>query len=198
MEVLMTLQGSQMEADDPITSYMLQVCLNLKPCSQFFWQFNFFFSFDLSVRLCRHGQDCVNALVRISYHTWVLLCPLCSSLLSSNQMWVSLLLDQKMKMVNLMTRGMFSFFFHSFDSMAFSLCFVSWITFIFWWCPYGGNVESNVCGHRRILRICHVMLMSMVHLLYWIHIFGSSHPSHQQIKQTLIIWIVMYRRFFRS
>jgi hypothetical protein len=38
----MTLQGSQMEADDPITSYMLQVCLNLKPCSQFFWQFNFF------------------------------------------------------------------------------------------------------------------------------------------------------------
>lgn len=26
MEVLMSLQGSQMEADDPTTSYMLQVC----------------------------------------------------------------------------------------------------------------------------------------------------------------------------
>lgn len=119
----------------------------------------FFFSFDLSVHLCRHGQDCVNALVRISYHTWVLLCPLCSSLLSSNQMWVSLLLDQKMKMVNLMTRGMSSFSFHIFDSITFSLCSVSWITFIFWWYPYDdGNVESSVWGHRYILRIwpCHV------------------------------------------
>ena len=27
MEVLMTLQGSPTEADDPTTSYMLQVCL---------------------------------------------------------------------------------------------------------------------------------------------------------------------------
>ena len=26
MDVLMSLQGSQMEADDPTTSYMLQVC----------------------------------------------------------------------------------------------------------------------------------------------------------------------------
>lgn len=26
MEVLMSLQGSQMETDDPTTSYMLQVC----------------------------------------------------------------------------------------------------------------------------------------------------------------------------
>lgn len=26
MEVLMSLQGSEMEADDPTTSYMLQVC----------------------------------------------------------------------------------------------------------------------------------------------------------------------------
>lgn len=107
--------------------------LELETLFSIFLAIHFFFSFDLSVRLCRHGQDCVNALVRISYHTWVLLCPLCSSLLSSNQMWVSLLLDQKMKMVNLMTRGMFSFFFYIFDSMPFSLCFVSWITFIFWW-----------------------------------------------------------------
>lgn len=29
MEVLMSLQGSQMENDDPTTSYMLQVCLYL-------------------------------------------------------------------------------------------------------------------------------------------------------------------------
>lgn len=31
MEVLMSLQGSQLETDDPTTSYMLQVCfVNLK------------------------------------------------------------------------------------------------------------------------------------------------------------------------
>jgi hypothetical protein len=32
MEVLMTLQGSQMEADDPITSYMLQAWARLCKC----------------------------------------------------------------------------------------------------------------------------------------------------------------------
>jgi hypothetical protein len=35
MEVLMTLQGSQMESDDPITSYMLQVCQDLMLYSYF-------------------------------------------------------------------------------------------------------------------------------------------------------------------
>jgi hypothetical protein len=43
MEVLMTLQGSQMEADDPITSYMLQVCQN--PTLYFHFMAAYLFSF---------------------------------------------------------------------------------------------------------------------------------------------------------
>lgn len=64
----MTLQGSQMEADDPITSYMLQVCCSLNTiailCHHYFASVLL-----ILIAFSRHGRDCVNALVRTSYHT---------------------------------------------------------------------------------------------------------------------------------
>jgi hypothetical protein len=58
-----------------------------------------------------------------------------------------------MKMVNLMMRGTFSFFFFDFYSVGFLLCFVI-IIFICWSNPYyDENGESDVRYYWHIFRI---------------------------------------------
>ena len=102
MDVLMSLQQSQLEADDPTSSYMLQV-----------WSFySFWHSLDNICKLSfrtqkfllafydfRHGRGSASALGRIFSHIWVLSCLLCSNLHNLSLMWP---LHQQILIPNLM------------------------------------------------------------------------------------------------
>ena len=105
MDVLMSLQQSQLDADDPTASYMLQVwsfykhqlgniylfCRLVKILTNL--------KFSLGCHAFRHGHGFASALGRIFSHIWVLWCLLCSSLHNLSPMWP---LHQRILILNLM------------------------------------------------------------------------------------------------
>ena len=81
MEVLMNLQGTHLEDDDPTTSYLLQVHLILKRSKQYFMlilehdltflllSMSSHFGIETGLVLSRHGLDYANVWARISSPT---------------------------------------------------------------------------------------------------------------------------------